>query len=78
MNSLFWSKSVSIKGSLIFSCSDKLIFYKYFTLLNNKSIKSQNGNKPVPPQTITILPSSYNSSNFSPAPIGLESKRSLE
>jgi len=43
-------------GSLADKIFDKLLFYKYFTLLNNKSMRSIKGNTPVPPQIIITFP----------------------
>lgn len=63
-------KSVPTKGSFFTSIPDKLLPYKTLFLLNNKSMKSQNGKIPVPPQTNITDPAGAMVSYFIPDPIG--------
>ena len=63
-------KSVPTSESIFTSIPDRLWESKTLDLLKSKSMKSQNGRMPVPPQTNTTDPDEEMVSNFNPAPIG--------
>jgi len=63
-------KSYKAKGSFLPIIPVKLLDSKTLVLLKSKSIKSQNGKTPVPPQTNITEPDGEMVSNFNPEPIG--------